>query len=152
MDFEADLTRIFLSQFDELGISYDPALEFGELVVCYLEMVNRRISGVPRQVRFSDEIHASLGRLSDTGPDTPQDREKKKEAWRAVFLLRERFETGKNVNGFLSKRIAYATGPQSKLLGCEGPGIGYRRRGIDHRAGWVRRISVPIDFAPPEVL
>ena len=114
MDFEADLTRIFRSQFDQLGISYDPALEFGELIVCYLEMVNRRISEVPRQVRYSDEIHASLGRLSETGPDTPQEREKKKEAWRAAFFLRHRFEAGKNVNGFLSKRIAYATGPQSK--------------------------------------
>ena len=94
MDFEADLTRIFRSQFDALGISYDPGLDFGELVVSYPEMVNRLISEVPRKVRFSDQIHASLGRLSETGPNTPQDREKKKEAWRAVLFLRDRFEAG----------------------------------------------------------
>lgn len=114
MDFEADLTRIFRSQFDELGISYDPGLDFGELVVRYLEMVNRRISELPRQVRFSDEIHTSLGELSATGLATPPERKKKMEAWRAVFFLSHRFAEGKNVNGFLSKRIAYATGPKSK--------------------------------------
>ena len=114
MDLEGDLRKILLSQFDEHGVSYDPGLEFGELVLRYLEMVNRRISKVPRQVCFSDEIHASLGRLSETGADNSQNGEKKKDAWRAVFLLRHRFVEGENVNGFLSKRIAYATGPQSK--------------------------------------
>lgn len=114
MNFEGDLTRIFRSQFDWLGISYDPGLDFGELVVRYLEMVNRRISEVPRKVRLSEEIHSSLGRLSATDSDAPEERNKKSEAWRAVFFLRHRFESGKNVNGFLSKGIEYATGRRSK--------------------------------------
>ena len=114
MDFEADLREIFLLQFEELGISYDPGLDFGNLIVAYLGMVNRRIPVTPREVRFSDEIHASLGRLAPTESDTSQEGIKKKEAWRAVFYLRHRLVEGKNVNGFLSKRIAYATGPKSK--------------------------------------
>lgn len=42
MDFKADLREIFLSQFDELGISYDLGLEFGDLIRAYLEMVTSR--------------------------------------------------------------------------------------------------------------
>lgn len=114
MDFEADLAEIIVSQFDEFGISYDSGSDLGRLIVAYLEMLHRTIPAVRRQVRFSEEIHGSLGRLAATDADAAGERDRKKDAWRAVFFLRECFTEGKNVNGFLSKRIVNATGPKSK--------------------------------------
>ena len=107
MNFESDLEHIIKRQFDEHGICYEDNIDVRCLSAHYLEMLNRRIVPIPRGVLFSEEIHDSLGKL--THETKVKQREKAAEAWGAVFLIRYLLTEGKNLNGFLSKRIDSAT-------------------------------------------
>ena len=112
MNFESDLEHIIKRQFDEHGICYEDNIDVRCLSVRYLEMLNRRIVPIPREVLFSEEIHDSLGKL--TREIEVKQREKAAEAWGAVFLIRYLLTEGKNVNCFLSTRIDSATGKKSR--------------------------------------
>ena len=111
MNFESDLAHIIEQQFDEDNIFYEDNLDVSSLAARYLEMLNRRITPIPRKAHFSEEIHKSLGKLRQQA-DTEQ-REAAADAWGAVFLIRHLLVEGKNVNCFLSKRIESATGERS---------------------------------------
>lgn len=111
MNFESDLAQIIKQQFDEQKISYEDNVDVPSLAARYLEMLNRRITPLPRRVYFSEEIHESLGKLRRQA-DTEQ-QEAAAESWGAVFLIRNLLEEGKNVNGFLSTGIDSGTGKRS---------------------------------------
>ena len=108
MNFQNDLVNIIKNEFDREDVCYDANEDACVLATRYLEMLNRRIVPIPREVYLSDEIHDSLGALSREADvkriTDPAD------AWNAVFLIRYLLTKGKNVNGFLSKRINFATG------------------------------------------
>ena len=91
--------------------SYEDNLDVRSLAARYLEMLNRRITPLPRRVHFSEEIHESLGKLRRE--KVTKQREKAAEAWKAVFLLWHLFTEGETVNSFLSKGIDSATGERS---------------------------------------
>ena len=110
--FQADLAVIIKQQFDKAGICYDNDMDVRGLAARYLEMLNRRIVPTPRRVHFSEEIHDSLGDLRRKA-DMEQ-REKAADAWGALFLIRHLLTEGKNVNGFLSEWIGFATGERSR--------------------------------------
>ena len=112
MSFKSDLEHIIKRQFDEHGICYEDNLDVRCLSARYLEMLNRRIVPIPREVLFSEEIHDSLGKL--TRETEVEQREKAIEAWGAVFFIRYLLTEGKNLNGFLSREIDFATGERSK--------------------------------------
>ena len=112
VSFKSDLADIVKQQFDKTSICYDDNMDVCGLAACYLEMLNRRIVPIPREVYFSEEIHNSLGSLRRKA-DMEQ-REKTAEAWTALFLIRHLLTEGKDVNGFLSKRIDSATGKRSR--------------------------------------
>ena len=112
MSFKSDLARIIKHQFDKVGVHYDNNIDVCSLAARYLEMLNRRVVPIPRRVHFSKEIHDSLGALRRKA-DTEQ-REEAEEAWTALFLIRYLISEGKNVNGFLTKRIDSATGKRSR--------------------------------------
>ena len=73
-------------------------------------MMLRRIQPGPRRVHFSDETHASLGRLARRTDDEPTARA----AWGAVFRLRQLLVEGRNVNGFLTRNARHAMGARSR--------------------------------------
>ena len=114
MNFEADLERIVKSQFDMHGIVYDDTMDIRDLATCFLEMTNRRISRCRRNVVFSDEIHSSIGALLQATERSAEEQARARDAWWAVYLLRQQLANGDNVNGFLSKNILHATGRQSR--------------------------------------
>ena len=62
MNLELDLARILKQQMDESGIN-SSRMDIHDLIVRYLEMLNRRVVPVRRSVHFSREIYASLGDL-----------------------------------------------------------------------------------------
>lgn len=111
MNFESDLAHIIKQQFDEHNIFSEDNLSVRSLAARYLEMLNRRITPIPRRVHFSAEIYESLGKL--TREKVEKQREKAAKAWEAVFLIRHLFTEGENVNCFLSTRIDSATGKRS---------------------------------------
>ncbi len=86
-------------------------MDIRSLAARYLEVLNRRITPIPRDVHFSEEIHESLGKLKREKVAT---KEEAAEAWQAVFLIRHLLAEGKNVNCFLSKGVNFATGKKSK--------------------------------------
>ena len=96
-----DFLRLIRGQFDKHGICYDRSMTLRRLVARYFEMNMRCIQPTPRRVHFSDQTHTSLGELSRRGA---------REAWLAVFRLRQLLVEGANVNAFLSKNIRHATG------------------------------------------
>ena len=102
----SDLSRLIQAQFDKNGISYDRSMTLDRLVARYFEMNIRAIQPAPRQVHFSDRTCASLGELSRRGKGDTLARD----AWAAVFRLRDLLVEGANVNAFLSKNIRRATG------------------------------------------
>ena len=106
MTLYSDLSRLIRGQFDKHGISYDCSMPLHRLTARYFEMNMRLIQPVPRRVHFSDQIHASLGELSRRGKDDTAARD----AWGAIFRLRQLLADGDNVNGFLTKNIRRATG------------------------------------------
>ena len=112
MNFESDLEHIIKRQFDEHGICYKDNLDVRCLSARYLEMLNRRIVPVPREVLFSEEIRDSLGKL--TRETRVKQREKATEAWEAVFFIRDLLTEGQNLNCFLSERVDSATGKRSR--------------------------------------
>ncbi len=114
MNIEADLKQILKSQFDMHGIVHDDTADICDLASNFLEMTNRRISPCPRNVIFSDEIHSSLGKLLQAAERSPEEQKKAREAWGAVFLLRQQLTAGDNVIGFLSKGICHARGARSR--------------------------------------
>ena len=71
----------------------------------------QRIHLVPRRIRFSDRIHASLGELSRRGEDDSS----AQEAWGPVFRLHQVLVEGANVYGFITTRIRHATVYKSEL-------------------------------------
>ncbi len=111
MNFESDLAHIIKQQFDKHNIFYEDNLDVRSLAARYFEMLNRRITPLPRRVYFSEEIHESLGEL--TREKVAKQREKAASAWEAVFLIRHLLTEGENVNCFLSKGIDSATGERS---------------------------------------
>ena len=111
-NLQSDLALIIKQQFDKAGICYDNGMDVCGLAARYLEILNRRIVPTPRRVHFSEEIHDSLGALKRNAEMEQQ--EKAAAAWTALFRLRHLLTEGKNVNGFLSKRIGFATGQKSK--------------------------------------
>ncbi|WP_420449042.1 hypothetical protein [Candidatus Palauibacter sp.] len=113
MDFLADLIDIVRGCFREDGIAYDGGGDPRELAALYCETRIRRIIPRPREVHFSEEIHASLGRLvRETDPD---ERGKALAAWRTVFTLRNCLARGEEVTRFLSKGVAKATSKDGML-------------------------------------
>ena len=112
VNFESDLAHIIKREFDEHNIFYEENLDIRSLAARYFEMLNRRIARIPRTVRFSAEIHNSLGKLRRQA-----DTERKvalADAWEAVFLIRHLLVEGENVNAFLSKNILYTTNEDMK--------------------------------------
>ena len=83
MDFESDLAQIIKQQFDEQKILYKDNLSVSSLAARFLEMLHRRITPIPRDVHFSEEIHESLGKLKRE--KKPKQLENAAEAWEAVF-------------------------------------------------------------------
>ena len=112
MNFESHLIGIITHQFDTHRINYDGNRNASYLAARYLEMLNRRIVPIPRQVLFSKEICDSLGNLTRETKATL--RKTPAEAWGSVFLIRHLLAEGKSVNGFLSKSIDSATGKRSR--------------------------------------
>ena len=106
MSLCSDLSRLIRGQFDKHGICYDHSMALHELAARYFEMNMRRIQPTPRQVHFSDQTHDSLSELSRRGKDDTSVRD----AWAAVFRLRQLLVEGANVNALLSKNIRSATG------------------------------------------
>ena len=104
MTFHSDLSCLIRGQFDKHGISYDRSMPLHRLTARYFEMCMRRIQPGPRRVHFSNEIHVSLGKLSQRGKEDAATRD----AWGAVFRLRQLLVDGDNVNGFLTKKIRRA--------------------------------------------
>ena len=104
MTLYSDLSRLIRGQFDKHGISYDRSMPLHRLTARYFEMNMRLIQPVPRRVHFSEQIHASLGELSRRGKDDTAARD----AWGAVFRLRQLLADGDNVNGFLTMNIGRA--------------------------------------------
>ena len=112
MNLKSDLASIIKQQFDQLKIFYEDNLDVCSLAARYLEMLNRRVIPSRRRVHFSEEIHDSLGALRRKADMEQQKRSA--DAWGAVFFIRYLLTEGLNVNGFLSKRINFATGRRSR--------------------------------------
>ena len=106
MTLHSDLSRLIKGQLDKNSISYDGWMPLHRLVARYFEMNVRHIHPVPRRVHFSDQTHASLGKLLRADHDDTSGRD----AWGTVFRLRQLIVDGANVNAFLSKNIRSATG------------------------------------------
>ena len=100
-----DLSRLIQDQFDKHGISYGSSMTLDRLVARYFEMNIRLIHPAPRHVHFSNQTYDSLGELSRRGKDDTSARN----AWAAVFRLRQLLVEGANVNAFLSKNLRRAT-------------------------------------------
>ena len=113
MNFTSDLANIIKQQFDKVGISYDNSLGVCDLAARYLEMLNRRVVPTPRKVHFSNEVHDSLGKLTDES--NAEQREKALEAWRTVFYIRHLLIEGENVTRFLSKGVNDSKSQDKKL-------------------------------------
>ena len=111
MSFKSDLADIINQQFVRVGIRYDNNIDLCSLVLRYLEMLKMRVDPISRKVHFSEEIQDSLGILSLKTDEEKQG--KAVEAWKTVFLIRGFLAEGKNVNGFLSKGIKFATSKRS---------------------------------------
>ncbi len=149
MRLRADLSRLIRRQFDHQGVAYSRSASVDRLAVCYLEMMLRRIQPAPRRVHFSDETHASLGRLAQESGDDPAGRA----PWFAVFRLRQLLTEGRNVNGFLSRNVRHATGGRSRdgLLWHYGMhhfhlGTGYAADGFVQRSDYLLlAIVAPLD-------
>ena len=105
MTLHSDLSRLIKGQLDKNSISYDRSMPLHRLVARYFEMNVRHIHPVPRRVHFSDQTHASLGKLLRPDHDTSA-----RDARGTVFRLRQLIFDGANVNAFLSKNIRSATG------------------------------------------
>ena len=106
MNLCSDLSRLLRGEFDKHGISYGRSMTLDRLVARYFEMKIRLIHPAPRQVHFSDQAYASLGKLSRRGKDDTT----AGDAWTAVFRLRQLLVEGANVNAFLSRKIRRARG------------------------------------------
>ena len=106
MTFYSDLSRLIHREFDKHGISYGRSMTIDRLAARYLEMTIRQIHPAPRRVHFSDQTQASLGELSRRGAKDTSARD----AWGAVFRLRQILVEGGTVNAFLSRNIRRATG------------------------------------------
>ena len=106
MSLESDLSRLIRDQFDKNGISYKRSMPLERLTARYLEMTERLIQPVPRDVHFSDQIYTTLGGLSREGESDSSARD----AWGMVFGLRQHLVDGVNVNAFLSKNTRNADG------------------------------------------
>ena len=61
MTFASALKHFITQQFEKHGISYDENADIVSLATDYLQLLNRVVVPVPRQVQFSKEIHDSLG-------------------------------------------------------------------------------------------
>ena len=61
MTFASALKHFITQQFEMHGISYDENADIVSLATDYLQLLNRVVVPVPRQVQFSKEIHDSLG-------------------------------------------------------------------------------------------
>ncbi len=83
MSLESDLADIVKQQFKNVGIRYDKNMSVCNLTARYFEMLNSRITIIPRTVYCSNEIHYSLGTLRRKA-DTEQS-EKATEAWGHCF-------------------------------------------------------------------
>ncbi len=105
----SDLSRLIRRQFDKHGIAHSPSASPDRLAARYLEMTLRRIQPGPRRVHFSDETHASLGRLAQQRDEPPA-----RAAWGAVFRLRQLLVERRNVNGFLTRNVRHAMGARSR--------------------------------------
>ena len=139
MSFKSDLVDIVKQKFEKTGICYDDNMDVCGLAACYFEMLNRRIVPIPREVLFSEEIHDSLGKL--TRETEVKQREKATEAWGAVFFIRYLLTEGKNLNGFLSRKIDSATGERSRdgLLWDFGMHHFHLSKKVEASSGFVKR-------------
>ena len=139
MSFKSDLVDIVKQKFEKTGICYDDNMDVCGLAACYFEMLNRRIVPIPRAVLFSEEIHDSLGKL--TRETEVKQREKATEAWGAVFFIRYLLTEGKNLNGFLSRKIDSATGERSRdgLLWDFGMHHFHLSKKVEASSGFVKR-------------
>ena len=113
MNFDSDLRGIVESYFTSEGIRYESSDGLSRLAVRYFEMRIRRIPPVPRTVRFSTEIHSSLGELARETDIAKAD--KASEAWGTVFYLRHLFVEGESVLPYLSRRVEDAAKPDTLL-------------------------------------
>ncbi len=113
MDFKSDLIHIIKHYFSTEGISYEDNAEASDLTARYYEMQIRRIVPKPREVHFSNELNDSLDKLIRETP--PEQREKAKAAWGAVFRLRYLFAKGESVTPYLSKKVNCSTSKDGLL-------------------------------------
>ena len=136
VDFLADLADIVRRYFADEGIEYCASGDPGELAALYCETRIRRIIPKPREVRFSDEIHSSLGRLAREADADKRDGAL--EAWGTVFMLRHLLVSGEEVTRFLSKRVAEATSHDGMLWDFGMHHFHLCRR-LDHSGRFVER-------------
>lgn len=137
MNFQRDLVDIVQRYFAQKGISYCGSGDADDLAARYFEMLIRRISPVPRRAHFSEELHDSLGIL--TQETDPKQRTKALEAWNAAFRIWHLFSSGGDLTPYLGKGIKCATSRDGLLWdygmhhfhlsrGFEKSGSGFARR------------------------
>ena len=103
MGFRSDLASLIRQELDNAGIEYEDDLDLRLLTARYFELLTRRIVPTPRQVHFSNELNYSLDKL--LREPSAESRRNARDAWRAVFVIRQLLAEGRNVTGFLSKQI-----------------------------------------------
>ena len=99
VDFERDLRNIILRGIASDGILSKAIarMEITDLLAKWFEMLERVVEPVPRTVHMSREIKISLSKLGKS--------RKEQEAKGMVSELQRRFELGKDVTPWLSKKI-----------------------------------------------
>ena len=136
MSFTADLVDIIKHQFDKVGICYEDDMEVCDLASCYLQMLNRRVVPMPRQVHFSDEINDTLEKL--LRECDAEKRIKKLEGRRTVSYIRDLLLKGSDVTQFLSRGINDLMS-QDKLLWDYGMHHFHLNRALEPNGNFVKR-------------
>lgn len=101
--FEEAIKNAIISYFDLIGISYDACdTSFDKIFEQYMNTLDKWISPQPRKVLISKELLAKINTFTD-------------EQKQKVNYFKGLFESGKNINGHLS-RLIYNSNKYDKLL------------------------------------
>jgi len=89
MDFIEDLKRIIIEIFEEAELEYEDSDHINDLIIQYLNVINRMIDQNPRDVYLSQTLEDNLTEEHED----------------AISVIRETFENGSDVNPHLSRQI-----------------------------------------------